>query len=520
MTYRKHPTAAILAGAALLSGACLAPPVETPRTIVTQETSVRVEQNIKNKVDILFIIDNSPSMRPKQQQLGERFPELIKVLTDFGAKGSPASYHVGVVTTDLGANSFVDSQKQCQPGGDAFGGGRLQAKGESAAAACKVVTGGVKYIDLNQLNSTDNLPSGQAIETTFGCMADVGDIGCGFEQTLEASYKALKDTSIDDNAGFLRDDALLAVVYVTDEDDCSAAGTSDVYNPMPTTPPDSGGLGILNSFRCNKFGHICNDPSTGAPVLVPYGASGSQLVNCRPASTSEGGKLFDVERYMNLFNNSKANGGIKGSPEDVILVAIAADPAGGYETVIGNPQKQDTAGQPEACAPPLGQNCAVLVKHSCVAPSDKRFFGDPAVRLKKVVDSAAHHQFTSICDTDYTQAPQSLGELIVSQIGAGCLNAPIADPTNPDCVVEDVQLLGDGSQQIKSLKPCGDSGFQGEACWKLVVNDKCKSVISPITMQSEQWGMAIDRGPGGQPPPNTIAKVSCNTIALKPDGTL
>ena len=111
MSFRKHPSVAVLGGT-LLMGACLAPPVETPRTIVTQETSVRVEQNIKNKVDILFVIDNSPSMRPKQEQLGQRFPELIKVLTEFGAKGSPASYHIGVVTTDLGANTFVDSHTE------------------------------------------------------------------------------------------------------------------------------------------------------------------------------------------------------------------------------------------------------------------------------------------------------------------------------------------------------------------------------------------------------------------------
>ncbi len=517
MSFRKHPSVAVLGGT-LLMGACLAPPVETPRTIVTQETSVRVEQNIKNKVDILFVIDNSPSMRPKQEQLGQRFPELIKVLTEFGAKGSPASYHIGVVTTDLGANTFVDSLKQCQPGGDAFGGGRLQARGEAAPTTCQVVTGGVKFIDLNQLDSSDNLPSAQNVETTFGCMSDVGDIGCGFEQTLEASYKALKDASIDDNAGFLRNDAILAVVYVTDEDDCSAPGTSDIYQPMPTTPPPDG-LGLLNSFRCNKFGHVCTDPSSGNTTFVPYGASAGQLENCRPASESEGGKLYDVERYINLFTKSKAQGGIKTTPDDVILVAIAAPPEGGYETVLGNPQMQDASGQPASCSPPLGQNCAVLVKHSCVAPSDKRFFGDPAVRIKKVVESAKNHQFTSICDTDYTQALQSLGELIVSQIGAGCLNAPIATPESPDgsgpgpdCAVADVHDNGDDTFTSTTIPRC-DLAAGAFPCWKLAVNDKCKIVTSPVTCLKEQWGVTIDRGPGGQPPPDTTATVSCNTIA-------
>lgn len=516
MTLLKHPTLVALAGAALVSGACLAPPVETPQTIVTQETSVRVEQNIKNKVDILFVIDNSPSMKPKQAQLAERFPTLINVLASFGAAGSPASYHVGVVTSDLGANTFVDSLKQCQPGGDAFGGGRLQAKGEAASSTCKVVTGGVKYIDFNQLDSTDNLPSGQDLATTFGCMADVGDIGCGFEQTLEAAYQALKNTSIDDNAGFLRNDAILAVVFVTDEDDCSAASSADIYNPMPSTPPDSGGLGLLNSYRCNKFGHVCDDPNGGQSILVPYGPSGGQLQNCRPATEADGGKLYDVERYINLFTKPVAQGGVKVNPEDVILVAISADPAGGYETILGNPTKQDGSGQPEPCTGPLGQACAVLVKHSCVAPSDLRFFGDPAVRIKKVVDSAKNHQFTSICDTDYTAALQALGELIVSQIGAGCLGAPITNPDNPDCVVEDVQTLGDGSTSITKIDPCGANGFVDKSCWKLTPNTKCKEIRSPINCGLEQFGMTIDRGPGGQPPANTTARVFCNTVGLQP----
>jgi hypothetical protein len=34
------------------------------------------------------------------------------------------------------------------------------------------------------------------------------------------------------NEGFLRDDSLLAIVYVTDEDDCST-GNAALFNPQP-----------------------------------------------------------------------------------------------------------------------------------------------------------------------------------------------------------------------------------------------------------------------------------------------
>src|SRR5438309_2310460 len=152
--------------------ACFNPPVEAPRTIVTQETDVRVEQNIKNKVDIIFAIDNSPSMSPKQAELKARFPELIKILDNFG-KGNPAWYHIGVVTSDLGAGQFNLGGGQCHPGGD---GGKLQALGAGHDPSCAAPTGGLNFIDYNQLskdasgNPMSNLPAGQDLATTFGCM--------------------------------------------------------------------------------------------------------------------------------------------------------------------------------------------------------------------------------------------------------------------------------------------------------------------------------------------------------------
>src|SRR5581483_2182930 len=72
----------------------------------------------RQDIDLLFVIDNSPSMAPKQAEL--------------------AHFHVGVVTTDLGAQSF-NLGSQCRPGGD---GARLQALGAAATPDCRPPTGG------------------------------------------------------------------------------------------------------------------------------------------------------------------------------------------------------------------------------------------------------------------------------------------------------------------------------------------------------------------------------------------
>jgi len=172
--------------------ACLAPPVESPKTTVTQETSVRVEQSVKNKVDLLFLIDNSPSMAPKQNELRNRFPQLIKALDTFAAQGNPASYHIGVVNSDLGAGPFTLNQGQCHPGGD---GAKLQVTPAAnaqlpAGVSCTnfALSGGVRYIDYNQLAGTNNIMGVPDVPTAFSCMAAVGEAGCGFEHQMEAAY--------------------------------------------------------------------------------------------------------------------------------------------------------------------------------------------------------------------------------------------------------------------------------------------------------------------------------------------
>ena len=371
--------------------ACLSPPVESPKTTVTQETSVRVEQSVKNKVDLLFLVDNSPSMAPKENELKSKFPQLIKILDDFAAKGNPASYHIGVVNSDLGSGPFTLNQGQCHPGGD---GAKLQVTPATGAAdvpaACTgfSLSGGVRYLDYNQLAGTNNIMGGLDVPTAFSCMSSVGEAGCGFEHQLEATYRSLHDT-IAENTGFLRSDAILAVVFVTDEDDCSAPPTSDLFDPSTN---GVNMYGTLHSFRCTQFGIQCN----GMPV-PPMSVSG--LTGCESQTMANGGKLFDVQKYIDFFTKPAAQGGVKVDPNDVILVGItsASDPVGVSITM--------------PCADQVNTASCPILSHSCVQPGNVMWNGDPAVRINTVVKSAKHNNLTSVCDTDYTAAIQALGEL-------------------------------------------------------------------------------------------------------------
>jgi L-ascorbate metabolism protein UlaG (beta-lactamase superfamily) len=100
-------------------------------------------------------------------------------------------------------------------------------------------------------------------------MAAVGDAGCGFEQHLEASYQALHDVLPNDarNHSFLRSDALLAIVFVADEDDCSAPGDTDLFDGMAALAPglDVALLPISGWGARVPAGHL--DPRRAAEAL-------------------------------------------------------------------------------------------------------------------------------------------------------------------------------------------------------------------------------------------------------------
>ncbi|MBW2262248.1 MAG: hypothetical protein JRG91_09775 [Deltaproteobacteria bacterium] len=81
----------------------------------------------------------------------------------------------------------------------------------------------------------------------FGCIATLGNDGCGFEQQFKAARKALTVHATGANAGFLRPDSILTILFVTDEEDCSVEpGSEGIFDTADSS------LGPLN-LRC--FNH-------------------------------------------------------------------------------------------------------------------------------------------------------------------------------------------------------------------------------------------------------------------------
>ena len=60
--------------------ACQSQPPKWPPPHVGQETASSILQNPRTEFDILFLVDNSPTMATKQTALAKNLPRMIQVL--------------------------------------------------------------------------------------------------------------------------------------------------------------------------------------------------------------------------------------------------------------------------------------------------------------------------------------------------------------------------------------------------------------------------------------------------------
>lgn len=132
------------------------------------------------RVDVLWIVDNSGSLNTERMRLASQFDRFLSVLVAGGI-----DYHVGVTSTDLSAT-----------------GDRGRLRGPS------------RWIDRS--TPDPRIAFRRAVDFPFSEVS--------LEEGLAAMVAALgPPLSVGANAGFLRDDAALAVIVVSDEDDGSLA---------------------------------------------------------------------------------------------------------------------------------------------------------------------------------------------------------------------------------------------------------------------------------------------------------
>ena len=207
------------------------------------------------KVDFLFVIDNSGSMQDEQQALVDSFAGFIATIQD---TLMAQDYHLMAIDTDSEPLGFSDIT--CNADGCT-----CTPSPQCCFAVCDD-DGPVSFLDPTDCDGSvcDSyvLPTGCEVELgagkaedpvfdscglqdgmrfmtdsqpdlveTFACAALVGAGGDGAERPIEALTAALTGQTAAGGCheGFLRDDAILVVTVITDEDDHDSPGSAAAW---------------------------------------------------------------------------------------------------------------------------------------------------------------------------------------------------------------------------------------------------------------------------------------------------
>lgn len=286
-----------------------------------------------NLVDILWVIDDSNSMQKEQDLLSGGFVAFAEAM-----EGSNTDFQLGVISTSFDEN-----------GG-----------------------GGVLVGDPPYLTNADT-----DYQQAFVERAQLGTGGSDKEKGLEAATFALGPTMVyggGPNEGFLRPDAQLLVVFVSDEEDCSDRGalgnqpSDDCYLQSDKLEPVSTYIQELRELKDDR-----NDVNVGAIVGLDSStcdeveAAGDRYVE---VALSMGGLVGDLcsADWSAIMGRLGLNaGGIRESfkltkaaqPDTIVVYVdeteVASDPTNGW-TYDENTWVLSFHG---AAIPPRGSSVAV-----------------------------------------------------------------------------------------------------------------------------------------------------------------
>ena len=258
-----------------LGGGCQGYPFE-PRLVAHQQTRHIVQQvSTRTPTDILFVVDNSGSMLSKRAELARNMGLFIDAMS-----AAPFDFHVGLVTTDVECNTperDCDAHKTtsvscCKTLGETAPLCRdqdLDGDGKVDATNC----------DGGRLRGPAGKPAfwtrpaaGEAAAWVRDFQQTIDALGCngsGLEAGLEAARRAVSCSVFgydpanlqtcpsaavaQRNANFIRPEADLVLLFVTDEDDCSFADARAYLRPANPADPAEQAQHLCSPEECYAY---------------------------------------------------------------------------------------------------------------------------------------------------------------------------------------------------------------------------------------------------------------------------
>ncbi len=406
------------------------------------EVVVDTPAELRNQLDLLFVVDNSKHMAIRQEQLANSFKGVMEHL-NFG-RGLP-DLHVGVVSTDMGTGDFGGESAQCSREGN---GGRIGPIAEACGLKDESYMAMQTDVDGTFRGNFDDSQNDDSKNKVFSCMTRLGEAGCEYEQPLESMRSSLNKDLLD-GSGFLREHAVLGVITLTDEDDCSA------YNPEIFNPDNEDFRDGDPNFRCFQSGVICEGDDVYKPGL---------RANCHPRTSSD--YITDVNEYVDFLK------AIKPDPRDLVLSAIIGDPGSVRVEVDTNGQDAQLVA---SCEDSMGE------------------VAYPAVRLAAFVDAFSDQgERSSLCNEGAENGLDGIVRKLRQSMGTTCLAGDIAD-VDPDTAGRQVgcyvyEQLGQNEELRTSIVECDNPGNLGNSstlpCYSILTGgEACGDFRTQLALQ-------------------------------------
>ncbi|MCC6525871.1 MAG: hypothetical protein IT373_24705 [Polyangiaceae bacterium] len=294
--------------------------------------------NASGKVDLLVVIDNSRGMADKHSVLAATLPELVGALVNprcldasgLPVAGQPATaadpcpaqstrelrpvtdLHIGVISSSIGGHGADTCSAVSQPTeNDAA---HLLDRADPSGSPTVPTYESLGFLAWDPAGALT--PPGEtdaaALVANLGAMVlGVGQVGCGFEAQLESWYRFLVDPDpyasiavvngtaelqgtdqalLDQRAAFLRPDSVVAIVMLSDENDCSTRDGGQYFYANQAQTPGSPSMFLLPRPRQE----CATDPTD--PCCL---SCGEDPGNC-PADPTCGTLLYPIEDNINL----------------------------------------------------------------------------------------------------------------------------------------------------------------------------------------------------------------------------
>ncbi len=459
---------------------------ETPTTGNIIEDPQMVSLAVSRDVDVLFVIDNSGSMAAEQGRLAAS----IDAFTD-RLEAARANYRIGVTTTDAGNPRCPTTMPE---GGnlvlssclDRVDAGEFLFLDEDFSSACTDVCA-LRDSDLKVLGTStaqddqkaprrwvervegvSNIGGAEVVEA-LRCYLPQGVAGCGFESQLESMYLALAksgDSGSKFNYGFIREQAQLAVVIVSDETDCSYSPANQeiftinkIYWNNPDDPAPTSAL-------CWRAGVAC----TGAGPTYSECHAENHDVAGGSGVADQDAVLPPISKYIDFLYNLQ-DGKQQIDKDQRIKVALITGVPVGYESFKNELMYEDSPDADIQGSFGIGPGCVL-------ADAGGDAIGVPPVREREVaeafqVEDDARNLY-SICQPSYAETLDAIGAVIAADIKPICFpncvldTDPDSELVEPDCQIYEQDVIANTITPLAKCEAGPDAWVlpaDAIACW-------------------------------------------------------